>query len=160
VTALFAAGVLAGVFFSLIASFAELAPQGDQGVRSRRPRRRIANIDYMDGFSDQLEQATAPLPSGVPLLPRDRRDVSCWPAPSRHPRASAAESGAGAEHRDLGAILLTDPFNRAMGSAAAAAVLAGGAASQMADSSVTVRPASTNVARSREGAEPPCPTGR
>ncbi|HXP76043.1 MAG TPA: efflux RND transporter permease subunit [Stellaceae bacterium] len=63
VTALFAAGVLASVFFLYSHSFAELAPAEDQGVLfSQTKGPQYANIDYMDAFSDQLDTAFRSFP--------------------------------------------------------------------------------------------------
>jgi multidrug efflux pump len=77
VTALFAAGVLASVFFLYTHSFAELAPAEDQGVLfSQTKAPQSANIDYMDAFGDQLDQAFRSFPetdatfvlAGVPVV--------------------------------------------------------------------------------------------
>ena len=63
VTALFAAGVLASVFFLYTHSFAELAPQEDQGVLfSQTKAPQYANIDYMDAYGDQLDEAFRSFP--------------------------------------------------------------------------------------------------
>ncbi len=77
VTLVFAAGILASVFYLYMHSFAELAPQEDQGVLfSQTKAPQYANIDYMDGFGDQLDQAFRSFPetdatfvlAGVPAV--------------------------------------------------------------------------------------------
>ena len=77
VTLVFAAGVLASVFYLYTHSFAELAPQEDQGVLfSQTKAPQYANIDYMDAYSDQLDKVFRSFPeadatfviAGVPTL--------------------------------------------------------------------------------------------
>ncbi len=63
VTLVFAAGILASVFYLYTHSFAELAPQEDQGVLfSQTKAPQYANIDYMDAYSDQLDKAFRSFP--------------------------------------------------------------------------------------------------
>jgi len=63
VTALFAAAVFVSLAFMYLHTKAELAPEEDQGVLfalTKAPQ--YANIDYMDGFSDQLDTAFRAFP--------------------------------------------------------------------------------------------------
>jgi multidrug efflux pump len=63
VVLVFAAGIFASVFYLYAHSFAELAPQEDQGVLfSQTKAPQYANIDYMDAYGDQLDKAFRSFP--------------------------------------------------------------------------------------------------